>query len=119
MWIVADAGYDGQRLALLLDNLPVRLLVRMRSDRVLRRRASAGPRLRRVITGGRGPPGAHGGGCQKSRESPLPREIRVQAIEGAAGDRFGTVKLASAAEHDRPPIMLMRVSISRRGPDAV
>ncbi len=39
MWIVADAGYDGARLALLLDDLPVRVLVRMRSDRVLRRPA--------------------------------------------------------------------------------
>ena len=39
MWIVADAGYDGPRLAFLLADLPVRLLVRMRSDRVLRRPA--------------------------------------------------------------------------------
>ncbi|MEV4826705.1 NF041680 family putative transposase, partial [Micromonospora sp. NPDC049274] len=37
VWIVADAGYDGPRLALLLADLPVRLVVRMRSDRVLRR----------------------------------------------------------------------------------
>jgi DDE superfamily endonuclease len=35
--IVADAGYDGPRLAFLLDDLPVAVLVRMRSDRVLRR----------------------------------------------------------------------------------
>lgn len=39
MWIVADAGYDGPRLALLLADLPVKVLVRMRSDRVLRRPA--------------------------------------------------------------------------------
>lgn len=37
--IVADADYDGPRLAFLLAGLPVRLLARMRSDRVLRRRA--------------------------------------------------------------------------------
>ncbi|WP_306216452.1 transposase, partial [Actinoplanes sp. RD1] len=37
IWIVADAGYDGPRLAFLLADLPVKLLVRMRSDRVLRR----------------------------------------------------------------------------------
>jgi hypothetical protein len=43
MWIVADAGYDGPRLAFLLADLPVQILVRMRSDRVLRR--PAGPRL--------------------------------------------------------------------------
>lgn len=35
--IVADAGYDGPRLAWLLRDLPVQLLTRMRSDRVLRR----------------------------------------------------------------------------------
>jgi hypothetical protein len=37
--IVADAGYDGPRLAFLLADLPVAVLVRMRSDRVLRRPA--------------------------------------------------------------------------------
>jgi hypothetical protein len=37
--IVADAGYDGPRLAWLLRDLPVQLLARMRSDRVLRRAA--------------------------------------------------------------------------------
>jgi len=35
--LVADAGYDGPRLAFLLTDLPVVVLVRMRSDRVLRR----------------------------------------------------------------------------------
>jgi len=39
IWIVADAGYDGPRLALLLQDLPVKVVVRMRSDRVLRRPA--------------------------------------------------------------------------------
>jgi DDE superfamily endonuclease len=43
IWIVADAGYDGPRLAFLLADLPVKMLVRMRSDRVLRRRAPAEP----------------------------------------------------------------------------
>jgi hypothetical protein len=37
--IVADAGYDGPRLSFLLADLPVVVLVRMRSDRVLRRPA--------------------------------------------------------------------------------
>lgn len=54
IWIVADAGYDGPRLAFLLDGLPVQMLVRMRSDRVLRRRA---PRER----AGNGRPPRHGG----------------------------------------------------------
>jgi hypothetical protein len=35
IWIVGDTGYDGPRLAFLLADLPVRLLVRMRSDRVM------------------------------------------------------------------------------------
>jgi hypothetical protein len=37
--VVADAGYDGPRLAWLLRDLPVQLLARMRADRVLRRAA--------------------------------------------------------------------------------
>jgi hypothetical protein len=37
--IVADAGYDGPRLAWLLRDLPVQILARMRADRVLRRAA--------------------------------------------------------------------------------
>ncbi|MFD4407487.1 NF041680 family putative transposase [Nocardia sp. NPDC058499] len=41
IWIVADAGYDAPRLAFLLADLPVAILGRMRSDRVLRRRARA------------------------------------------------------------------------------
>jgi hypothetical protein len=39
IWIVADAGYDGPRLSYLLADLPVAVLTRMRSDRVLRRAA--------------------------------------------------------------------------------
>jgi hypothetical protein len=55
MWIVADAGYDGPRLAFLLADLPVKILVRMRSDRVLRRPAP--PRA----PGTTGRPPRHGG----------------------------------------------------------
>ena len=54
MWIAADAGYDGPRLAFLLADLPVKMLVRMRSDRVLRRRAPSEPT-------GTGRPPRHGG----------------------------------------------------------
>lgn len=53
--IVADAGYDGPRLAFALADLPVAVLVRMRSDRVLRR--AAPPRL----PGNNGRPPRHGG----------------------------------------------------------
>lgn len=35
--IVFDAGYDAPRMAHLLDGLPVEVLGRMRSDRVMRR----------------------------------------------------------------------------------
>lgn len=35
IWIIGDSGYDGSRLAFLLADLPVQLLVRLRSDRVL------------------------------------------------------------------------------------
>ncbi|RMI33229.1 hypothetical protein EBN03_08530 [Nocardia stercoris] len=44
MWVIADAGYDGPRLAFLLSDLPVRVLARMRSDRVLRRPAALAAR---------------------------------------------------------------------------
>ncbi|MFD9615194.1 transposase [Streptomyces sp. NPDC059083] len=40
MWIVTDAGYDAPRLAFLLADLPVAVLGRMWSDRVLRRHAA-------------------------------------------------------------------------------
>jgi hypothetical protein len=36
IWIIGDSGYDGPRLAFLLADLPVRIMVRLRSDRVLR-----------------------------------------------------------------------------------
>ncbi|MDQ3577011.1 MAG: transposase, partial [Actinomycetota bacterium] len=35
IWIIGDSGYDGPRLAFLLSDLPVQILVRLRSDRVL------------------------------------------------------------------------------------
>ncbi|MEU8363827.1 transposase [Nonomuraea sp. NPDC048882] len=52
--IVADAGYDGPRLAWSLRDLPVQILARMRSDRVLRR--AAPPR----VPGTNGRPPRHG-----------------------------------------------------------
>ncbi|WP_262402285.1 transposase [Actinomadura sp. CNU-125] len=55
IWVVADAGYDGPRLAYLLADLPVRVLARMRSDRVLRRAAPP------WAPGTRGRPPRHGG----------------------------------------------------------
>jgi hypothetical protein len=54
--IVGDSGYDGVRLAFLLADLPVAILVRLRSDRVLRFPAPArapGTRGRTVRHGAR------------------------------------------------------------------
>ncbi|HEX7305982.1 NF041680 family putative transposase [Lentzea sp.] len=53
--LVADAGYDGPRLAHVLADLPVTVLVRMRSDRVLRRPVPPQP------PGTMGRPRRHGG----------------------------------------------------------
>jgi hypothetical protein len=53
--IVADAGYDAPRLGFLLKDLPVQVLARMRSDRVLRR--AVPPRLPHT----QGRPPRHGG----------------------------------------------------------
>jgi hypothetical protein len=55
MWLVLDAGYDAARLAWLLRDLPIQVLARMRSDRVLRRPAP--PRS----PGTSGRPPRHGG----------------------------------------------------------
>ncbi len=53
--VIADAGYDAPRLAHLLRDLPVQVLARMRSDRVLRRPAP--PRQPHTM----GRPPRHGG----------------------------------------------------------
>jgi hypothetical protein len=53
--IVLDAGYDAPRIAHLLSDLPVEVLGRMRSDRVLRK--PVGPR----VPGANGRPPKHGG----------------------------------------------------------
>ncbi|WP_232839997.1 NF041680 family putative transposase [Nocardia aurea] len=55
IWVVTDSGYDSPRLAFLLADLPVAVLGRMRSDRVLRR--AVPPRL----PGINGRPPRHGG----------------------------------------------------------
>ncbi|MEV0292578.1 NF041680 family putative transposase [Nocardia sp. NPDC050710] len=56
MLFVLDAGYEGPRLAYLLSDLPVQILVRLRSDRVFRRPA---PQYLHPPQGGR--PARHGG----------------------------------------------------------
>ncbi|WP_323137392.1 NF041680 family putative transposase [Streptomyces sp. NBC_01619] len=53
--VIADAGYDAPRLAFLLRDLPVQVLARIRSDRVLRR--AVPPRQPHTL----GRPPRHGG----------------------------------------------------------
>lgn len=66
--VVFDAGYDAPRMAYLLDGLPVEVLGRMRSDRVMRRPT---PSLRSTP---RPIPGAGGiRSTAKSSASPSPR----------------------------------------------
>ncbi|WP_373034366.1 transposase [Streptomyces sp. NRRL B-2790] len=82
MLIVADAGYDAPRLACLLRDLPVQVLARMRSDRVLRR--AAPPRQPHIL----GRPPRHGGefvfgqpdtwGTQTPRRLPTPASTAPQ-----------------------------------------
>jgi len=54
--IVLDAGYDVMRLAWLLDDLPVELLGRLRSDRVMRRPAPSREEYYRAHPRGGHPP---------------------------------------------------------------
>ncbi|TDP90564.1 transposase [Labedaea rhizosphaerae] len=56
--LVADAGYDGPRLARVLADLPIIVLVRMRSDRVLHRPVPPPPS---ATARPRGRPRRHGG----------------------------------------------------------
>ncbi|WP_243754529.1 NF041680 family putative transposase [Labedaea rhizosphaerae] len=56
--LVADAGYDGPRLAHVLGDLPITVLVRMRSDRVLHRPVRPQPP---AMPRTRGRPRRHGG----------------------------------------------------------
>src|SRR2546421_4233933 len=92
--IVADAGYDVTRLAFVLADLPVVLLGRLRSDRVLRRPAAP----RRPATKGRPP--KHGGEFALARPESWPVPQHTTSTETT---RYGT---ASAASWERlhPPL---------------
>jgi DDE superfamily endonuclease len=84
--IVADAGYDVTRLAFVLADLPVVLLGRLRSDRVLR--LPAPPRLPR--TSGRPP--RHGGEFALARPETWPAP---QHITSTNTPRYGTARASS------------------------
>jgi hypothetical protein len=85
IWVVTDSGYDSPRLAFLLADLPVAVLGRMRSDRVLRRAAP----LRLPGTNGRPP--RHGGefafGDPTTRGEPAVTTTTETRLYGAATAR--------------------------------
>lgn len=88
--IVVDAGYDVPRLAFLLKDLPVQVLGRMRSDRVLHRAVPSYP------PGTRGRPARHGGefvfgdpGTWKTPDAQTVTRTRLYGTAIArAGDRL-------------------------------
>lgn len=86
--IVADAGYDAPRLAHLLKDLPVQVLARMRSDRVLRRACPPRPR------GSIGRPPRHGGefvfGQPDTWGTPMPRPSPTPACTAPPSHAPGT-----------------------------
>src|SRR5216684_5777952 len=84
--IVADAGYDITRLAFLLADLPVVLLGRLRSDRVLR--LPAPPRL----PGTNGRPPRHGGEFALAQQESWPAP---QHITSTKTTRYGTARASS------------------------
>ncbi len=83
--VIADAGYDAPRPAHLLRDLPVRVLARMRSDRVLRRPAP--PRQPHT----RGRPPRHGGefvfGQPDTRGTPDTHTVTGTRLYGTATAR--------------------------------
>lgn len=81
IWIVADSGYDGPRLAFLLADLPVRVLVRTRSDRVMHVR----PAARQPGQGGR--PARHGPAFKFADANTWPEPAHVSTTETS---RYGT-----------------------------
>jgi hypothetical protein len=97
IWIIGDSGYDGPRLTFLLADLPVRMLVRLRSDRVLRFPAP----LREPGTRGRSI--RHGARFEfaNPRTWPTPTHTTVQDTR-----RYGT---AHARSWDRLHTKLTRV----------
>jgi DDE superfamily endonuclease len=91
MLIVFDAGYDVTRLAWLLADLPVEVLGRLRSDRVLY--FPAPPR-----TGGRGRPVRHGAEFALANPATWPRP---RITTSTVTSRYG-VAVASAWERLHP-----------------
>lgn len=121
IWIVGDSGYDGVRLAFLLADLPVAILVRLRSDRVLRFPAPA------RASGTRGRPVRHGARFEFTNPAswPLPAQstttdtTRYGAAHAQSWDRLHTklTRVGAWAGHgDVLPIVegtLIRLDVER------
>jgi hypothetical protein len=84
--IVADAGYDLPRLAFLLADLPVQIVGRLRSDRVL-----LFPAPQR-IPGRCGRPAKHGGEFALARQATWPEPVHESVTETT---RYGQARAAS------------------------
>jgi hypothetical protein len=97
--IVADAGYDLPRLAFLLADLPVQIVGRLRSDRVLRFPAP------QRIAGQVGRPAKHGGEFALARPATWPEPVRETSAQSA---RYGRARcrLGSAAPPADPAYLL-------------
>ena len=83
LWIVLDSGYDVTRLAFLLSDLPVQLIGRLRSDRVL-----AGP-VDQPRPGARGRPPRHGPVLALADPSTWPTPDHTSITETT---RYGTAQ---------------------------
>lgn len=104
--VIADAGYDAPCLVHLLRDLPLQVLARMRSDRVLRRPAPT----RQPHTGGRSPgtaassvfgqPGTWSRpGHRKRHRHPYPRHRRRTLPGPAASQTHPPVVLGRGRQH--------------------
>ena len=94
IWVVVDAGYDVPRLAHLLRDLPVEVLGRLRSDRVMRRPAP--PRWHGI----NGRPGGRPGRTRRAicRSSPAPSSACRSSTCRAVGTQAA---VAVAVPHRR------------------
>jgi hypothetical protein len=86
--VVLDAGYDVIRLAFLLADLPVRLLGRIRSDRVFHAPAQR--------YAGTGRPGRHGAAMKLDDPATWPAPARSAA---GVHERYGTVAVTAWGHH--------------------
>ncbi|MFI7643837.1 transposase [Nonomuraea sp. NPDC049400] len=88
--LVVDAGYDVPRLAFLLDGLPVEVLGRLRSDRVLLRPAPSREEFLLASPGGGRPP-KHGSNFRMKDETSWGEP---QHVTSTATSRYGTAVAA-------------------------